>query len=113
MLRLPWLLHWVPEVARKDDIYYTFRIISGPAPSEQFVVQVAKWDDLEGGLEPVEVYTVKPDYEECSCPARISHCKHVRLSKELQTVERLRFPHHWKWNERLGWVKLNDMKEDF
>lgn len=107
-------------MAGKAHIYYTFKVLSGNnhRPEDfEFQVAVHKWDELEGSDElPVDTYKVMPNNRTavggCSCPAWKWDCKHWKAVNEAIKLGYAGEFHRYKWTERGGWEKLDDLHVD-
>jgi len=111
-------------VSKKDQFYYTLKVLTPEAEthSMDFQMQVAKWDVYNEAM-PIETYKVSPSNKTavggCTCPAWKWDCKHMKCCHEvIASPQKLNALWDWMWTEKHGWIELNDMEpsqamEDF
>ncbi|MEB3025854.1 hypothetical protein, partial [Parvimonas sp. M13] len=91
----------------KMGIYYTFRLLA----EHPLKVEAHKWEEF--GDMPIATYVVdtgNPSNRGCSCPAFTSQCKHKRCVEEARERNILGELFQWKWLEKGGWQKTDDIR---
>lgn len=94
-------------VRAKLSVYYTFRVME----ESPLKVECKKWE--EGADVPMETYVVHPGdacvVSGCSCPAWTNQCKHRRCVDEARRDGKINELYHWKWDEKGGWTRVDDI----